>query len=54
MKDLLVQQDVHGAIDVDELPKKVTETNKKKIERKKYASILMNQSDQILRKVSKK
>lgn len=47
MKELLVQQEVYGAIDidVDDFHEKASMVDKKKIETKTYTSILLNLSD---------
>lgn len=53
MKALLIEQEVHGAIDSDGLIEKATEVDKKNIEKRAFASILLNPSDKILRELSK-
>lgn len=50
---VLVQLEMQGVIDLDYLPEKATESDKKKIEKKVFTSFLMSIYDKILRKVSK-
>lgn len=53
MKALLVQQEVHSAIDVKDFPKKASDGDNKKIKTKTYASTLLNLNDKVLREVCK-
>lgn len=49
---LLTQYESYGAIDFDYFPKMNTDTDKKKIKKKAYTTLILNLSDKVLKEVS--
>lgn len=53
MKALLVQEQIHGVFDVDDLPDKAIEETKKKVEQKAIFGLLLNLLNKVLREIFK-